>query len=67
MDKMIGTKIKYDPFGKNCQHFATQIRYGKEISPEVIFVYVFMYLFLDDVLITVMVNKQNNLLFNSRN
>ncbi|XP_034774032.2 phospholipase A and acyltransferase 4-like [Acipenser ruthenus] len=34
MDKMIGTQIKYDPFGKNCQHFATQIRYGKEISPE---------------------------------
>ncbi|XP_041093685.1 phospholipase A and acyltransferase 4-like isoform X2 [Polyodon spathula] len=34
MDKMIGTKIKYDPFEKNCQHFATKIRYGKEISPE---------------------------------
>ncbi|MBN3272536.1 HRSL4 protein, partial [Polyodon spathula] len=56
MDKMIGTKIKYDPFEKNCQHFATKIRYGKEISPEVI-----MHLFLDNVL-TVMINKQNNVL-----
>lgn len=33
--RLIGQEVSYDVLGNNCEHFVTQLRYGKAVSGQV--------------------------------